>query len=196
MGRSLLRQRGAQPNQAFRRVVMGAALRVVLQHAGTRLQRWMAGRGPLPDQGARPALLYEHDRRLVAATCGACLPQRRRRALTLRTSPGTSARQAEPARGVRPESARDPPARRRLVQPTAGRIHGLGSVGRRCRHAGARAQALGFSLAPGPVYSLSGDHATTSHSTLGWDWDARRIAALEQLGPLISKCPGERRSVD
>ena len=60
----------------------------------------------------------------------------------------------------------------------------------------ARAQTLGISLAPGPVYSLSSSHRNNFALNFGWDWNARRVAALEQLGPLIAKWPGERGSAD
>lgn len=49
-----------------------------------------------------------------------------------------------------------------------------------------RAQSRDISIAPGPLYCLSGRHRNAFALNFGWKWDSRRTAALEQIGSLIA----------
>lgn len=49
-----------------------------------------------------------------------------------------------------------------------------------------KARARGITLAPGPVYSLRGDHRNAFALNFGWEWNAERVAALEQIGAMVS----------
>jgi hypothetical protein len=43
-----------------------------------------------------------------------------------------------------------------------------------------------ISIAPGPLYCLSGSHRHAFALNFGWEWDSRRAAALEQIGSLVA----------